>query len=130
MLKRQKEIHDWLTGPKQSPKEAFKVADWEWRERFPALAHFLGAYFHQDFGLEYQSHAEAVDDYLSGEPRDEVLAAASEISDFLSLNRSDDDLEEATDVLGLCIEPPDEVSLRQWLTDIQGIITHHLRTHP
>ncbi|MFE2471123.1 contact-dependent growth inhibition system immunity protein [Streptomyces mirabilis] len=98
---------------------------WEWRERFPALAHLLGSYFHQDFSAEYQSHAEAVDDYLALESPEDHRAAATDIDAFIAANPNDDDLTEAARVLGLRIAPPKGVPLRQWLIDIRDILTHH-----
>ncbi|MFE2316246.1 hypothetical protein ACFXC8_24450 [Streptomyces sp. NPDC059441] len=44
------------------------------------------------------------------------------------MNPTDDELKDAARVLGLREPPPEGVSLRQWLTGIQGIIRHHLRT--
>jgi hypothetical protein len=32
---------------------------------------------------------------------------------------------EASRVLGLRVTPPEGVTLRQWLADIQGIVRHH-----
>lgn len=96
---------------------------WEWRERFPALTHFLGAYFYQDsLRIEYRSHTEAVEDYLTGEPTEDVRQAASEVTEFLTLNSSEDELDGAAAALGLGEPPPEGVSLRQWLLDIQGFI--------
>ncbi|MEU1704509.1 contact-dependent growth inhibition system immunity protein [Streptomyces sp. NPDC005706] len=121
-------LERFLASPPAPDRSARPGIAWEWRERFPALAHLLGAYFYQDsLELEYQSHAEAVDDYLSGEPGDDVRRSASAITDFLALNPSEDELREATAALGLRESPPAGVSLRQWLTDIQGILTHRLR---
>ena len=51
--------------------------------------------------MEYSSHAEAVDDYLSGEPQEDVEKTASEIGEFLTLNPSDEELDEAATTLGL-----------------------------
>jgi len=118
-------LKDFLAAPPAPDPTARPQTSWEWRERFPALAHLLGAYFHQDFDLEYQSREEAVDDYLSGEPRDYTLQAAAEINDLLALTPSDDDLEEATGILGLDLEPPDGVSLHRWLTDVRDVIVQH-----
>ncbi|MGV9989738.1 contact-dependent growth inhibition system immunity protein [Streptomyces sp. NPDC003374] len=100
--------------------------DWEWRKRFPELSSLLGGYFHQDYPKFYGSHREALDDYLDGNPREYLAQAAQELSDFLSCVSSDTELERAAETLGLMVYPPDGVSLRQWLTDIQGIITHRL----
>ncbi|WBO65378.1 contact-dependent growth inhibition system immunity protein [Streptomyces camelliae] len=121
----------YLTAPPAPDPTIRPQTSWEWRERFPALAHFLGAYFYQDsLEIEYHSHAEAMDDYLTGELNEDLEQAASEATEFLTLNPSEDELGEAASVLGLREPPPDGISLRRWLTDIQGIIRHHLRTHP
>lgn len=77
--------------------------------------------------VEYESHAEAADDYLFGEPVEDVRRAASDVTEFLALNPSEDELHEAAAALGLSEPPPAGVSLRQWLTDIRGITTHRLR---
>ncbi|MFF7383484.1 contact-dependent growth inhibition system immunity protein [Streptomyces griseoluteus] len=121
-------LERFLASPAAPRPSVRPTIAWEWRERFPALAHMLGAYFYQDsLELEYQSHAEAVDDYLSGEPIEDVRRAASDITEFLALNPSEDALREAAAALGLSEPPPAGVPLRQWLTDIRGIITHRLR---
>ncbi|MEV6116118.1 contact-dependent growth inhibition system immunity protein [Streptomyces sp. NPDC052109] len=104
-----------------------KIA-WEWRNRFPALAHFLGAYFYQDsLVVEYSTHAEAVDDYLSGELQEDVEKTAAEIVEFVTLNPSDEELDEAATTLGLYEPAPTGVSLRQWLMDVRDVIIHR---HP
>jgi len=118
-------LKGFLAAPPAPDPTVRPQTSWEWRERFPALAHLLGAYFHQDFDLEYESREEAVDDYLSGEPREYTLQAAAEINDLLALTPSDDDLEEATGILGLDLEPPDGVSLQRWLTDVRDVIVQH-----
>ncbi|MFJ8019736.1 contact-dependent growth inhibition system immunity protein [Streptomyces sp. NPDC096311] len=122
-------LEHFLAAPPAPRPSARPKISWEWRERFPALAHFLGAYFYQgSFEVEYQSHAEAVDDYLSAEAPEDHRAAVHDIDGVLAMNPTDDELKEGARVLGLREPPPEGVSLRQWLTDIQGIITHHLRT--
>ncbi|MEU5594503.1 contact-dependent growth inhibition system immunity protein [Streptomyces sp. NPDC020298] len=83
-------------------------------------------HFHQDFSLEYQSHAEAIDDYLSAEAHEDHQAVPQDIDGFLAVNSTDDELTEGVRVLGLRIAPPENVPLRRWLTDLQGIITHHV----
>ncbi|MFF8727273.1 contact-dependent growth inhibition system immunity protein [Streptomyces sp. NPDC015171] len=124
----QQHLERFLAAPPQPRPAVRPTISWEWRERFPALAHLLGGYFYQDsLRLEYGSHAEAVDDYLAGEPDEDLKTAAAEISDFLALNQATDELREALAVLGLEEPPPAGVSLRQWLTDLKGLIEHHLR---
>ncbi|WP_327579098.1 MULTISPECIES: contact-dependent growth inhibition system immunity protein [unclassified Streptomyces] len=111
-----------------APKAGFRPqTSREWQDRFPALSHLLTSYFHQDFSLEYQSRREAIDDYLSIESREDQEAVDQEVDGFLAVNTSDDDLKDANRVLGLRITPPDDVTLRQWRLDIQGILRHHER---
>lgn len=101
--------------------------DWEWRKQFPELSSLLGGYFHQDYPRFYRSHREALDDYLDGNPEEYLAEAAEELGAFLSCASSDKELERAAEILGLMVYPPDGVPLRQWLTDVQGILTHRLR---
>ena len=124
----QQHLERFLAAPPLPRPSARPALSWEWHERFPALAHFLGAYFYQDsLTMEYQSHAEALDDYLSGEPTEDIRKTTSEIQQFLALNPSADELTDAATALGLSEPPPAGVSLREWLIDVQGILTHHLR---
>jgi hypothetical protein len=124
----QEHLERFLAAP-PPPRTSFRPKiPWEWRERFPALVQFLGAYFYQDsLKLEYGSHAEAVDDYLSGESPEDIEKAAVEISQLLDLDQTEVQLREATATLGLEEPPPAGVSLRQWLIDLQGLIRHHRR---
>ena len=124
----QQHIERFLAAPPPPRPSARPKIPWEWRERFPALAHFLGAYFYQDsLKLEYDSHTEAVDDYLSGEATEDIELAAAEIGEFLDLNQSEEELREAATTLGFDEPLPAGVSLRQWLTDVRDIITHRSR---
>ncbi|MFG2713965.1 contact-dependent growth inhibition system immunity protein [Streptomyces goshikiensis] len=107
--------------PSQLPPETA----WEWRERFPELSHLMAAYFHQDFSLEYSSHREALDDYVSGAEESDLRQVAGEIEEFLILNESDQLLKKSAATLGLSILPPQGVRLRQWLMDVREIIIHH-----
>ncbi|MET8243603.1 contact-dependent growth inhibition system immunity protein [Streptomyces sp. NPDC005202] len=121
----QTHLESFLAAPPPPRSTVRPKIAWEWRKRFPALAHFLGAYFYQDsLMVEYSSHAEAVDDYLSGEPQEDVEKTAAEIGEFLTLNPSDEELDEAATTLGLYEPPPAGVSLRQWLMDVRDIIVH------
>ncbi|MEU8567604.1 contact-dependent growth inhibition system immunity protein [Streptomyces pathocidini] len=99
---------------------------WEWRARFPELHQLLGAYFHQDFSLDYDSHQEALDDYLSGASTADIRQAADQIRAFLSLIGTDQELGRAAQTLGLEVYPPKGVPLRQWLTDISVLFDRRI----
>ena len=109
-------------------QSALPLTDWEWNKRFYELGQLLGAYFHQYFSQAYGSHKAALDDFLSGSSEEVKLLAARDIDRLLSLVGTDSELNRVTKVLGLWVYPPEGVSLRQWLTDMQHIITHHLHT--
>ncbi|MFE9845536.1 contact-dependent growth inhibition system immunity protein [Streptomyces goshikiensis] len=80
--------------------------------------------FLADFSLEYSSHGEALDDYLSDASESGLRQLAEEIRAFLILNESDRLLKKSAVTLGLAILPPRGVRLRQWLTDVRGIVLH------
>ncbi|MFF5446968.1 contact-dependent growth inhibition system immunity protein [Streptomyces sp. NPDC012888] len=98
---------------------------WEWEARFPVLVQFLGAYFHQDFDLEYSSHREAVDDYLADSDAAGRAALVREIVELLALVGDGGELRAAVIRLGGQVAPPAGVSYRQWLRDVAGIAGHH-----
>ncbi len=100
---------------------------WEWRERFPALSHLLGAYFHQDFSLEYASDEEALDDYVSGVSESDLRSVANEILEFLSINESDSLLKKSAATLGLSVCPPPGVRLRRWFGNVRETVVHSLQ---
>lgn len=102
----------------------------EWEECFPELNQLIGGYFHQDFSYEYSSYREALEDYLRGNPQDDLRQAREEILQLLAMAESDQELGRAVAALGMSVSPPDGVSLRQWLVDIAHAIERHLRGQP
>ncbi|GAA3234259.1 contact-dependent growth inhibition system immunity protein [Streptomyces lavendulae] len=110
-------------APSPSPPQTA----WEWKERFPELSNLLGAYFHQDFSLEYSSHREALDDYASDASEGDLRQVADEIHEFLTVNDSDQLLKKSAATLGLGVLPPQGVRLRQWLADVREILLHEPR---
>lgn len=116
-------LRQFLAKP-ETPSQSPPQTAWEWKERFPELSHLLGAYFHQDFSLEYSSHREALDDYASDASESDLRQVAHEIDEFLTLNESDRLLKNSAATLGLSILPPQGVRLRQWLADVREIVLH------
>lgn len=96
---------------------------WEYRERFPELNQFLGSYFHQDFFDEYTSYKEAVDDYVAGASENDLNQLVRDISKLLTSAVADSDLKQATSILGMDVSPPPGVGIRQWLSDVAGIVS-------
>ncbi|MEV8596628.1 contact-dependent growth inhibition system immunity protein [Streptomyces sp. NPDC052012] len=87
----------------------------EWEERFPILDQLLGAYFCQDFPCWYATWQEAIDDYVGDMSGEEAGDAAEEITELLALVDSDQELKQATHILGLELLPPRGMTLRRWL---------------
>ncbi|RFC77343.1 contact-dependent growth inhibition system immunity protein [Streptomyces sp. AcE210] len=98
--------------------------DWEWGKQFPELQTLLGGYFHQDFSRFYASHREALDDFLDANGSETIDEASKEIGSFLTSVEDDSELEQAAQILGLQVYPPENVPLRRWLRDILGILQH------
>ncbi|MEU9303083.1 contact-dependent growth inhibition system immunity protein [Streptomyces sp. NPDC048269] len=74
--------------------------------------------------LEYSSHREALDDYVSDASESDLRQLADEIREFLILNESDQMLKQSAATLGLGILPPKGVRLRPWLADVREILLH------
>ena len=56
------------------------------QQKFPALAQFCGAYFHQDWELEASDALGVIRNYLKEESRTQVQQTIQEIEQLLSLN--------------------------------------------
>ncbi|MFH8973575.1 contact-dependent growth inhibition system immunity protein [Streptomyces sp. NPDC017890] len=100
---------------------------WECRERFPELNQFLGAHFHQDFSDEYTSHAEAIDDYLSGASGTDLDQLGRDISGLLAMAATDKDLKRAVSLLGMDVSPPSGLGVRRWLEEVAGTVADRLQ---
>ncbi|GAA1369978.1 contact-dependent growth inhibition system immunity protein [Streptomyces beijiangensis] len=121
-------IRHHLTRPAEAPADGSPTrpeTSWEWREKFPGLAHFLTAYFHQNFSLEYSSHEEAIDDYLSDSSSAETQQLTSELEEFMMLNPSNTEMRQAAQTLGLMISPPPGMTLRKWLENVEVATAQH-----
>jgi hypothetical protein len=62
-------------------------------ERFPALRHFFGAYFHQDWPEEFQAWSDAVDHFIADESADVVNATKLELQCLIDESLSETELE-------------------------------------
>lgn len=108
-----------------APDARLPQNSWEYREQFPELSQFLGAYFHQDFFDEYASYGEAVDDYLAGASEADRGQLVRDIGELRALAGTDRALKEAVSVLGMGVASPAGVGIRQWLDDVSGIVSRH-----
>jgi hypothetical protein len=86
-----------------------------------ALRDFLSAYLHQDWPVEFASYEDAVDEYLTDEPRIERVAGAARALRALAASSATEDalVQRLLDELGSYYDPrPDRISVRDWLTSI------------
>lgn len=88
---------------------------WEWQARFPELGQFLGGWFSQDFGAEFEEHEEALRDYLDTSDRGLTARMLGEVHELLALGLAEADLSLGLAVLGLEVDPPAPYSHRAWL---------------
>ncbi|KUL24491.1 contact-dependent growth inhibition system immunity protein [Streptomyces regalis] len=115
-------IHRVLQDPSQV-QHVNPQNRWEWKETFPLLSQLLGAYFCQDFPDWYATWEEAIDDYLGDMGGEEARRAAEEITEILAIVDSDQELKQATHILGLELLPPRGMTLRRWLENMRYRIT-------
>lgn len=111
-------LQDPTQVPQMNPQNS-----WEWKERFPALGQLFGAYLNQDCPDFYASWEEAIDDYRNEMDAEDVRNSANEITELLTIVRSDQELDQASDALGLELLPPTGTTLRQWLENMRYRIT-------
>jgi hypothetical protein len=111
-------IHRALQNPSLVPRMNPQNR-WEWNERSPALSQFFGAYLNQRCLDFHASPEEAVDDYRDESDPDDVRQSVGEITELLTVIASDQELERATDALGIEVLPPQDMTLRQWLEAVR-----------
>ncbi|GIZ52340.1 contact-dependent growth inhibition system immunity protein [Noviherbaspirillum aridicola] len=88
--------------------------------RYPALRHLFGAYFHQDFDLEYKDAEDAINGFLSLEPQQEIEASVVELHDLLKLGLSESDLERLLIRLGLAYDATSTgLTNSEWLEHVK-----------
>ena len=90
---------------------------------YPALAHLLGAYLHQDFLDEFPSSLDAVRVFVITEPIELVRSADDEITNLLQDERFQDGLGLILRALGSFYDPDSEgVSPADWLEQVRVIL--------
>ncbi|WP_344273005.1 contact-dependent growth inhibition system immunity protein [Actinomadura napierensis] len=102
------------------PEPGAPVSPWEWRQRFPALAQFLGCYFTQDLPDEFADHDAAAAAWLATASPVERARLTGEIGEALALGLSDGDLDEALATLGMDVEPP--LPAPAWLRRVADLV--------
>jgi hypothetical protein len=98
-----------------------------------ALRDFLSAYLHQDWPVEFASYEDAVDEYLTDEPRIERVAGAARALRALAASSATEDalVQRLLDELGSYYDPrPDRISVRDWLTSIADRLEAATRPGP
>jgi hypothetical protein len=85
----------------------------------PALAHLMGAYFHQDWADEFDGDFRAAVDVFVAETPDLPRLLPAEVEQVLSLHTDDDSVEQYLGSLGCEYTLlPGEGGYRGWLTEI------------
>ena len=98
-----------MTEDHSNEKKKFDPAD------YPALREFLPAYLHQDFGEEYDSAREAMEEFVSEASGDEILQVKEEWKSFREnfADRTLKEMQAALERLGSAWMPANEAELRQ-----------------
>jgi hypothetical protein len=87
---------------------------------YPRLAQFLGAYFHQDWLIESDSWEGAVDLYLRGAQREDVLGVYDELTLLRSQTSDEEALEQKLFQLGSFYSPVrNGVRPSAWIQGVQ-----------
>ncbi|MCT7950480.1 contact-dependent growth inhibition system immunity protein [Ancylothrix sp. C2] len=94
------------------------------REQLPTLAHFFGAYFHQDWDLEAPNAEGVIRNYLQDEPFISVQQTITEINQLLEMKFSEDELKNILLFDFHCNYDPtfDGISYQDWLCWIQTFL--------
>jgi hypothetical protein len=89
---------------------------------YPALAQFLGAYFHQDFMLDYSSPDATIAAFIADEPAESIHAVCNELEQVIPVvDRMHDPEEFLWRVLGCYYVPKtDELTVSEWLKHVYG----------
>jgi hypothetical protein len=90
-------------------------------KNYPALAQFLGAYFHQDFLLDYGNPDAAITAFLAGEPKESVRAACNELDQVIRLVEGMDNPDKFLwQTLGCYYSPKaDGLAVADWLRQLR-----------
>ena len=93
------------------------------RDRLPHLAHFFGAYFHEDWDFDDPDDRAVVDRFLRCESRERVDYARVEINHLLAMPLADEELSEVVfRDLGCYYTPEPDVPMRQWLRSVGDLL--------
>lgn len=83
----------------------------------------FGAYFHQDFDADFDDWQSAINFYRSGSSPSQVSRTIEQLENFLDTFKSEDEIERATELLGLDVFPEtEEVTYRYWLEQVINVL--------
>jgi hypothetical protein len=88
------------------------------------LLQFFGAYFNQDWSMDDPTPEAVVGRFLRENSLTDVNKVAAELRQLLESPLSDEELKNVVCDKFLCYYvPPSEISMRNWLTKIQLLLT-------
>ena len=94
--------------------------------KFPMLAQFLGAYFHQDWLLEDANSGTIIQQYICDESPVVVNKVIQELDQLLSFSLSDAELRDVVfNVLGCYYEPEAGKSMKEWLQWVRSTLAEY-----
>lgn len=73
--------------------------------QYPALRHFFGAYFHQDFDLLFNDEEGAINAFLNLEPPESIAASLAELNQILAAKPREEDVDMLLQQLGVAYDP-------------------------
>src|ERR1700730_4802995 len=91
------------------------------RSNFSALEQFLGAYFHQDFLLDYGNADAVITAFLAEEPQESIQAVCNELEQVIPLVEGMNDPEEFLFQVLACYYNPkaDGLGVADWLKHVR-----------
>lgn len=98
-------------------------------EKFSYLYTLFGAFFHQDWMVDYENEEMVIREYVTGGSAEEVGRTLEELDQFISLDLPVSELDKVMfDDLGCYYKPePDGSSMRDWLLWVRSTLFKYIQ---
>lgn len=89
------------------------------RDKFPHLSNLMGAYFHQDWDLEFSTYQEVLAYFINVTFEEDRIKTIKELKELLSLNLDEEQLHDfLVNELHCDYSPLPELSHTEWLLEV------------